>query len=180
MAESLASIPASKSIESRYHLRPVILVVDDDIGIHESFRVLLDDRYNVMGSQDGPTALTMMNSYPVDLVLLDLRLPGMDGIEVLTWMKETKPQMQVVIVTAVMDVRTAVETMKRGAFDYLTKPFSEEELLSVCERALSRRSDHISSFAQLAQTPLPGETRGERVLLVGCVPGHAGNIETRA
>lgn len=177
MAQSLASIPASEPIESTYHLRPIILVVEDDLGIHESFRVLLEDRYTVVGTLDGPTALTIMHSYTVDLVLLDLRLPGMDGIEVLRRMKATKPQMQVVIVTAVIDVRTAVETMKLGAFDYLTKPFSEEELLSVCERALSRRSDTSSSGAQRDQTPLSGEARGERVLLVGCVPGMLATLK---
>jgi len=153
------------------------MVVDDDLGIQESFRVLLEDRYTVVGTQDGPTALTLMHACTIDLVLLDLRLPGMDGIEVLTRMKAMKPQMKVVIVTAVMDVRTAVETMKLGALDYLTKPFSEEELLSVCERALSRRSDTISSVAQRDPITFPGEAHGARVLLVGCVPGMLATLK---
>jgi DNA-binding NtrC family response regulator len=121
-------------------LRPVILVVDDEPGLRESFHLILDEDFEVIGVPDGPAALEVVRSSQVDLVLLDIRLPGMDGIEVLERIKAIDEGLEVVLVTAVRTVRTAVAAMKLGAFDYLTKPFEEEELLSLVRRALERRS----------------------------------------
>ena len=121
-------------------LRPVILVVDDEPGLRESFRLILDDDYEVVDVPDGPPALDVLRSAQVDLVLLDIRLPGMDGIEVLERIKALDESVEVILVTAVKTVRTAVAAMKLGAFDYLTKPFEEDELLSLVRRALERRS----------------------------------------
>src|SRR5437899_1748451 len=120
--------------------RPVILVVDDDPGVRESFRLILEDHYDVLDVPDGPQALDIVRSAQVDLVLLDIRLPGMDGIEVLERIKAIDEGVEVILVTAVKTVRTAVAAMKLGAFDYLTKPFEEEELLSLARRALERRA----------------------------------------
>src|SRR6266568_9616054 len=77
---------------------------------------------------------------PVDLVLLDIRLPEMDGIEVLERMKAVDDGVEVILVTAVKTVRIAVDAMKLGAFDYLTKPFDEDNLLALVRRALEKRS----------------------------------------
>jgi DNA-binding NtrC family response regulator len=121
-------------------LRPVILVVDDEPGLRESFHLILDEDFEVIDVPDGPAALDVVRSSQVDLVLLDIRLPGMDGIEVLERIKTIDEGVEVVLVTAVRTVRTAVDAMKLGAFDYLTKPFEEEELLSLVRRALERRS----------------------------------------
>jgi len=121
-------------------LRPVILVVDDEPGLRESFRLILDDEYEVIDVPDGAAALDVLRSTQVDVVLLDIRLPGMDGIEVLERIKTIDEAVEVILVTAVKTVRTAVAAMKLGAFDYLTKPFEEDELLSLVRRALERRS----------------------------------------
>src|SRR5438309_11652739 len=120
--------------------RPVVLVVDDDPGIRESFRLILEDHYDVVDVPDGPSALDVVHASQVDLVLLDIRLTGMDGIEVLERIKAIDEGIEVILVTAVKTVRTAVAAMKLGAFDYLTKPFEEEELLSLARRALERRA----------------------------------------
>ena len=120
--------------------RPVILVVDDDPGVRESFRLILEDHYDVVDVPDGPSALDVVRASPMDLVLLDIRLPGMDGIEVLERIKTIDERVEVILVTAVKTVRTAVAAMKLGAFDYLTKPFEEDELLSLASRALERRT----------------------------------------
>jgi DNA-binding NtrC family response regulator len=120
--------------------RPVVLVVDDDLGVRESFRLILEDHYDVTDVPDGPTALDVVRTSAVDLVLLDIRLPGMDGIEVLERIKTLDEGIEVILVTAVKTVRTAVAAMKLGAFDYLTKPFEEDELLSLSRRALERRA----------------------------------------
>ncbi|OGL13420.1 MAG: hypothetical protein A3I17_01830 [Candidatus Rokubacteria bacterium RIFCSPLOWO2_02_FULL_72_37] len=120
--------------------RPVILVVDDDPGVRESFRLILEDHYEVVDVPDGPQALDVLRASQVDLVLLDIRLPEMDGIEVLERIKALDESLEVILVTAVKTVRTAVAAMKLGAFDYLTKPFEEDELLALCTRALEKRS----------------------------------------
>jgi two-component system response regulator AtoC len=120
--------------------RPVVLIVDDDAGLRESFRLILEDTYEVLDAADGPAALDIVRTRQVDLVLLDIRLPGMDGIQVLERLKALDEGVEVILVTAVKTVRTAVAAMKLGAFDYLTKPFDEDELLSLVRRALERRS----------------------------------------
>ena len=127
-------------LEPARGIRPVVLVVDDDPGLRESFRVILEDEYEVLDVPDGLQALELIRSCQVDLVLLDIRLPGMDGIEVLERIKALDDQVEVILVTAVKTVRTAVAAMKLGAFDYLTKPFEEDEVLSGIHRALEKRT----------------------------------------
>jgi DNA-binding NtrC family response regulator len=121
-------------------LRPSILVVDDDAGLRESFRLILDDEYEVVDVTSGPEALEVIRASQIDVVLLDIRLPEMDGIEVLERLKQIDEQAEVILVTAVKTVKTAVAAMKLGAFDYVTKPFEEEELLTTIRRALQKRS----------------------------------------
>src|SRR5512143_3282526 len=120
--------------------RLLVLVVDDDSGLRESLRLILEDEYEVLEVPDGTQALDVVRSCQVDLVLLDIRMPGMDGITVLERMKALDDQIEVILVTAVMEVRSAVAAMKLGAFDYLTKPFEEEEVLASISRALKKRA----------------------------------------
>ena len=128
------------STEGPRAVRPVVLVVDDDPGLRESFRLILEDEFDVLEVPDGLQAFEILRSCQVDLVLLDIRLPGMDGIEVLERIKALDEQVEVILVTAVKTVRTAVAAMKLGAFDYLTKPFDEEEVVSLIHRALEKRA----------------------------------------
>src|SRR3989441_2833331 len=134
------ALRAAEASDSVQGVRPVVLVVDDDHGVRESFRLILEDRYEVLEAADGRQALERLRASPVDLVLLDIRLPEMDGIEVLERMKAVDDGVEVILVTAVKTVRIAVDAMKLGAFDYLTKPFDEDELLSLIRRALEKRS----------------------------------------
>ena len=126
--------------ESAHPLRPTILVVDDDAGVRESFRLILDDEYEVVDVMTGQQALEVVRTAQIDVVLLDIRLPEMDGIEVLERIKQIDEQVEVILVTAVKTVKTAVAAMKLGAFDYVTKPFEEDELLATIRRALQKRS----------------------------------------
>src|SRR5438874_3469591 len=145
-------------------LRPVILVVDDEPGLRESFHLILDEEYEVVDVPDGAAALDVLRSSQVDLVLLDIRLPGMDGIEVLERIKAIDEAVEVILVTAVKTVRTAVAAMKLGAFDYLTKPFEEDELLQLVRRALEKRSlEREVAFlrAELARTQESEEIVGQ-------------------
>jgi DNA-binding NtrC family response regulator len=117
----------------------VVLVVDDDPGVRESFRLILDEQYEVLEAAEGRAALALIQRAPVDLVLLDVRLPGSDGIEVLERIKAIDEHIEVILVTAVQTVRAAVAAMKLGALDYLTKPFDEDEILPLIRRAIEKR-----------------------------------------
>ena len=117
-----------------------ILVVDDeDIVIRSCRRVLGDGEFEVDAVQSGIEALRRIEDKPVDVVILDIMMPKMDGIEVLQRVKEGHPDIEVIMITGLSQVETAVKSMKLGAFDYLTKPFDPDELKLVVERALERR-----------------------------------------
>ena len=128
------------SLEAARDVRSVILVVDDDPGLRESFRLILEEEFDVLDAPDGPQGLEILRRSRVDVVLLDIRLPGMDGVQVLEQIKALDEPIEVILVTAVKTVKTVVTAMKLGAFDYLTKPFEEEEVLAVVRRALERRA----------------------------------------
>ena len=127
---------------SRPDLRPVVLVIDDEPGVRASVRMVLDATCEVLEAPDGPTGIETARNRDVDVCLLDVRLPGMEGIEVLDRLKRVDAGLEVVLVTAVRTVRTAVEAMKLGAYDYLTKPFAAEDLRGVVTRAVERRALH--------------------------------------
>jgi DNA-binding NtrC family response regulator len=118
-----------------------ILVVDDE----ELYRQLLTTRlgrsgHRVSEAADGESALEIAQQSVVDLVLLDIKMPGIDGIEVLKRLKVLDPQVEVVILTGHGDVDSAISAMKLGAFDYLSKPYKLTELDLVVERALEKRT----------------------------------------
>ena len=109
--------------------RTRILVVDDEEIVRESLSGwLAKDGYTLATAHDGPTALEMLRQGSWSILLVDLKMPGMDGLQVLEAVKQIQPDVAVVIMTAYATVETAVEAMKSGAYDYLVKPFDPEEL----------------------------------------------------
>ncbi len=113
-----------------------ILIVDDEAGVRESLRMVLKGRYDVVTAASGEEALEFLERDPVDVVLLDIIMPGIDGMETLERIKQRAPSPQVVMLTATKTVKTAVQAMKLGAFDYLTKPFDIDELNLLLDRAV--------------------------------------------
>ena len=120
--------------------RPVVLTVDDEVGVRESFRQILKDECDVLEATGGHAALAQLQSREVDLVLLDVRLGAETGLEILDRIKALEDSVEVILVTAVTDVRTAVEAIKRGAYDYVTKPFDVDEMLALVRRAIEKRA----------------------------------------
>ncbi len=118
---------------------PSVLVVDDDIGVRESFEAVLSKDYELLFAASGPEALRILSTQDVNLVLLDIRMPGMDGIEVLRRIRELSDQTDVVVVTAVKSLKTAVEAIKLGATDYITKPFDVHEILALIKRVVEKQ-----------------------------------------
>lgn len=117
-----------------------ILIIDDEAAIRDSMsQVLRKEGYRVREAVDGKEGLKIFNQESFHVVFLDLKLPGIKGMEVLTKIKETSPETPVIIVTGYASIESAVEAMKRGAFDYMAKPFTPEELRVVTKRALDGR-----------------------------------------
>jgi two-component system response regulator AtoC len=113
-----------------------VLVIDDEPGVRESLRMLLKHSYEVLTAVSGNEGLQLLSKQGVDVVLLDILMPGMDGLEVLEEIKQRNLPVQVVMLTATKTVKTAVTAMKLGAFDYVTKPFDIDELQVIVERAM--------------------------------------------
>jgi len=116
-----------------------ILVVDDERDFLTLVRGSLDsDRYEVWTAKNGEEALKRIRQTPVDVVLSDLVMPGMNGLSLLQRIKEINAELSVIMITGFGTIETAVEAMRHGAYDYLTKPFEQDELQMRVERALER------------------------------------------
>jgi signal transduction histidine kinase len=118
-----------------------ILVVDDELSVRESTRIILKDSYNVVPLDSGEAAIDYLSEHDdVALVFLDILMPGMSGLEALKTIKSRDQSPEVVMVTATRTVKNAVEAMKYGAFEYITKPFDVEEIKLIAERAIENHS----------------------------------------
>jgi DNA-binding NtrC family response regulator len=120
-------------------IKSSILIVDDEPGARESLEVILEDDYLLHSVGNGQEALKTLKNIPVDLVLLDVNMPDMDGLEVLRRIKEQDEGIDVIMVSALNLARKAVDAIKLGAYDYITKPYEPEDILSTIERVLSNR-----------------------------------------
>lgn len=117
-----------------------ILVIDDEPVICQGCRLVLAEKgYRVDFQLSGGPGLEAISEGDYDLILLDVRLPDMDGMEILKSVRQNHPLLQVIVMTGYSTVQNAVEAMKSGAFDYLIKPFTDEELCLVAERALEKK-----------------------------------------
>ena len=133
---ALSPIPATPQIEAANFLN--LLIVDDERSIREACReVALSLGYSAIAADSAEQAYRMLESQTFDAVLLDLRLPGAGGLDALRRIKERRPEAVVIVVTGYGTVQSAVQAMKNGAYDYVTKPFSLDELKMLLERVAS-------------------------------------------
>ncbi len=116
-----------------------ILVVDDEQGVRESFSMVLEDDYNLLMAETGKQAIDIFEQNAVDFVLLDIRLPDINGIDLLKRFKETDPKTEVIMVTAVDEIQTAVKAIKLGAYEYIAKPFLVEDVHTVIKNVMEKR-----------------------------------------
>lgn len=117
-----------------------VLVVDDEETIRGVLkRALVDDGYQVSVASGGQQALDALSQSDIEVMLLDIRMPGLSGLEVLGKAHDQWPDTSVIMVTAIADVHTAVGVMKQGAYDYIAKPFDLNEVTTTVHRALERR-----------------------------------------
>lgn len=114
-----------------------ILVIDDDIGVCKSLELFLTkEGHEVAVAMTGGAALSLLSPQAFSLVFTDLRLPDMNGLDILAQVKERSPAAQVIVITGYASIETAVETIKRGAYDYLTKPLASDRVRIITRRAL--------------------------------------------
>jgi len=113
-----------------------VLIVDDELGTRESLRMILKYDYELITAQSGKEALQILSEDSPSVILLDIMMPGEDGLDVLEKIKQITVA-SVIMITALKDVRSAVRAMKIGAFDYITKPFNVDEIKNVISKALS-------------------------------------------
>jgi DNA-binding NtrC family response regulator len=121
------------------HKPKTVLIVDDDEGMRDTLTAILKRDYRVLRVASGEAALPVLNRDDVDLVLLDVRLPGISGFEVLRILKENYSLVEVIIISAITDVETAVQAMKHGAYHYVTKDFDYDQLRSLVRNASERQ-----------------------------------------
>lgn len=140
--------------------RPIVLIVDDKPNMLRLMTKVLRDDVRVRGAEGGAQAIAILEAEPVDVVLCDLRMPDMDGIKVLEASKRLRPRSEFILMTAYASLPTAVDALRLGAYDYLTKPFDPESARAVVLRALGHLSstEPFGSASQDASTDevLPG------------------------
>src|SRR5437868_528617 len=123
---------------------PKILITDDEQQIRRILSVMLSEHgFDVAEAESGERAVEVNREFRPDVALLDINMPGMDGLATLSSLLEQNPKLDCVMMTAYGTIRSAVEAMRSGAFDYVTKPFDNDELLLIINRALQLR--HLSS-----------------------------------
>jgi len=117
-----------------------ILVVDDENGIRQSFKMVLKDCFNVLLAENGKEAEEFLTKNPVDLILLDILLPDVNGLDLLEKLKALDPNPEVIMVTAVKEIQSAVRAIKLGAYEYIIKPFLVDDVINIINRALEKRN----------------------------------------
>lgn len=118
---------------------PNILIVDDEIGPRESLRMILKPNYNVFTVENGYAAIQMIQQIEMDVVTLDLKMPGISGIDTLKEIRGIDPDVMVIIITGFGTLKTAIEAIRYGVFDYIPKPFNVPEITSIIDKSIQRR-----------------------------------------
>ena len=140
-----------------------ILICDDDQGMRDTLAAILKRDYRVIAVPSGEAALGVLKDQDVDLILLDVRLPGISGFDVLRIVKENYSLVECIMISAINEVETAVQAMKHGAYHYITKNFDYDELRSLVRNACERQDLNrqvITLSAQVAE-------QSEREFLIG-------------
>ena len=135
-----------------------ILIVEDELGPRESYRQILKNDYDVIPTENGRLALDYVNDNPVDVALVDIKMPDMDGIEVLKQIKQIQPHIEVIMITAFASIEYAKNAIKYGAMDFLIKPAGVREIQATVRKAIVKRirqmqyDEKLSGLLQVSQS----------------------------
>jgi DNA-binding NtrC family response regulator len=130
-----------------------ILIVDDEIDMLELLELIITDRteYEVVTTNSPLEVPELLKKEPYDLLITDLRMPDIDGIELIEMVKQVDDQLPFIIITAYGTIESAVEAMRKGAFDYITKPFRQEQILLTIEKVMKWRRLQKENIALKAE-----------------------------
>ena len=144
--------------------RGTLLVVDDEDGPRQSLRVIFKDEYDMLMAEDGPTAIALAQQHPIDVAVLDIRMAGMSGIEVLERLKYVNPNIEVIMMTAFETTDTIRQALRLRACDYINKPFDLATIRAAVSQAMQRRTleSEIHSSAEKVQELL-SELQNQKV-----------------
>src|SRR5262245_42770781 len=137
---------------------PRVLVVDDEEGPREAIRMILKPRYQVFTAGSGDEVLAVLPRLRPDVIFMDVKMPRMDGVQLLERVKSIDSGVEVVMITAYASLDTVQRAMRFGAMDYLVKPFAPRELEEAAERAVARRRGRVEGSAGTL-APLIGQMR---------------------
>jgi nitrogen regulation protein NR(I) len=143
-----------------------ILIVDDDKSIRYSLKRMMEGKYSILTAQNGEEALDRLKQNSPDLIIMDIKMPGRNGIEVLKEIRSVDPKSLIIIMTAYGTTETAIEAMKYGAFDYILKPFPIPQMKGLVEKALALRK---VMKEEVIYAPL-ADIEGEEERIVGASP----------
>ncbi|MGQ9510266.1 MAG: HD domain-containing phosphohydrolase [Thermodesulfobacteriota bacterium] len=132
---------------------PNILIVDDEIGPRESLRMILKPHYNVFTAESGYGAIQMSRQIQMDLITLDLKMPGLSGIDTLKEIRLIDPDVMIIIITGYGTLKSAIEAIRYGVFDYIPKPFNVPEIMAIIGNAIQRRKLNLKIKEVLKQCP---------------------------
>jgi DNA-binding NtrC family response regulator len=128
------------SFDKKMATKGIILVVDDEVGPRESLRMILKPLYEVHTASGGEEALRFIQNKDIDVVTLDLSMPGFSGIDVLKEIKNLRPNTEVIVVTGYGTLNNAQEAIRFGAGDLISKPFDVAQIISIVAKSFERRS----------------------------------------
>jgi DNA-binding NtrC family response regulator len=129
--------------EMKMASKGTILIVDDEVGPRESLRMILKPIYEVHTAADGHEALQCIHDKEVDLVTLDLKMPGLSGIDVLREIKKSRPDVEVVVITGYGTLNNAQEAIRFGAGDFISKPFNVADIIAIVSKSFERRTYNL-------------------------------------
>ncbi len=157
IAAPIAAPPAPKR-------RGTLLIVDDEEGPRMSLRVIFKDNFNLLMAEDGPTAIELAQKHDIDVAILDIRMAGMSGIEVLERLRFVQPEIEAIMITAFETTDTIRQALRLRACDYINKPFDIATIRSAVNQAMQRRllESEIHSSAEKVNELL-GELQNQRV-----------------
>lgn len=159
-----------------------ILLVDDEAEFVEVMAERLTIRgYHVSCCSNGMDALTQLEQHPdIDVTVLDLKMPGMGGIETLEEIKKRRPLEQVIMLTGYSTVSSATEAMKLGAFDYVVKPFDTDQLIALINEAAARRKKFTDQILEARQKPYISARKREQLIAEITEAAAKGKLRTPA
>ncbi|MCX5911509.1 MAG: response regulator [Deltaproteobacteria bacterium] len=128
-----------------------ILIVDDEVGPRESLRMILKPIYEIYTATNGDEALQVIQDENIDLVTLDLRMPGLSGIDVLREIKKVRADVEVIVITGYGTLTNAQEAIRYGAGDFISKPFNVADIIAIISKSFERRNYNIKIKSLIQQ-----------------------------